>query len=152
MSPPERGSRLIGRISPFQVCLIHIGTFLQYFPRPRVPAPSSYLYRSKNSAPNLQIFRQPFLHQDMVESGHKDSVEQHSVFPKTYPNLSPIAQLLPGTVGTPSCSLSGEVGRDRTLSCNTTQLYIESRHSKCIESLKKHFYNISQYLDPCTLF
>jgi hypothetical protein len=79
----------------------------------------------------------------MVKSGHKDSVEQHSVCSKTCPNLSPFAPLFHGTVGTPSCSLSGEAGRDRTPSCNTTQLYIESRHSKCIESIKKQFYNIS---------
>jgi hypothetical protein len=43
---------------------------------------------------------------------HKDSVEQHSVCPKACPNLRPIAPLLPGMVGAPSCSLSGK--RDMT--------------------------------------
>jgi hypothetical protein len=46
------GSSIIGGISPFQVCIIHIDTFLKYFPRPCVPAPSS---RSKNSAPERQF-------------------------------------------------------------------------------------------------
>src|SRR5277367_4528481 len=49
------GSSIIGRISPFQVRKIHLDTFLQYFPGPWVPAPSSYLYRSINSAPECQF-------------------------------------------------------------------------------------------------
>src|SRR5271155_520901 len=42
------GSSIIGGISPFQVRTVHLDTFLQYFPGPWVPAPGSYLYRSKN--------------------------------------------------------------------------------------------------------
>src|SRR5271156_657690 len=38
----------------------------------------------------------------MVQLGERNSVEQHSVCSKTYPNLSPIAPLLPGTAGAPS--------------------------------------------------
>src|SRR5271170_3482144 len=49
------GSSIIGRISPFQVLKFHLDTFLQYFPGPWVPAPGSYLYRSKNSAPERQF-------------------------------------------------------------------------------------------------
>jgi hypothetical protein len=48
-------SSIIGGISPFQAPTIHLDTFLQYFPGPWVPAPSSYLYRSKNSAPERQF-------------------------------------------------------------------------------------------------
>src|SRR5271170_5543617 len=49
------GSSIIGGISPFQVRKIHLDSFLQYFPGPWVPAPSSYLYRSKSSAPECQF-------------------------------------------------------------------------------------------------
>ena len=41
------GSSIIGGISPFQAPTIYLDTFLQYFPGPWVPAPGSYLYRSK---------------------------------------------------------------------------------------------------------
>jgi hypothetical protein len=54
------------------------------------------------------IFRQLFLHEDMVQSVQRNSVEQRSVCSKTYPNLSQITPLVPETVGTPSCSLSGK--------------------------------------------
>jgi hypothetical protein len=49
------GSSIIDRISVFQVRKIHLDTFPQYFPAPLVPAPGSYLYRSKNSAPERQF-------------------------------------------------------------------------------------------------
>src|SRR5271170_2694575 len=49
------GSLIIGGISSFQVPIIHLDTFLQYFPGPWVPAPGSYLYRSNNSIPEPQI-------------------------------------------------------------------------------------------------
>src|SRR5271163_542499 len=49
------GSSKIDGLSPFQVHRIHLETVLQYFPSPRVPAPGSYLYRSRNSAPEGQF-------------------------------------------------------------------------------------------------
>src|SRR5271155_4947284 len=38
----------------------------------------------------------------MVQLGQRNSVEQRSMCSKTYPNLSPIAPLLPGMAGAPS--------------------------------------------------
>jgi len=49
------GSSKVDGLSPFQVHIIHLETLLQYFPTPWVPAPSSYLYRSRNSAPERQF-------------------------------------------------------------------------------------------------
>ena len=43
---------IIARISSFQVHRIHLGTFLQYFPRPWVPAPCSGISRYWNSSQN----------------------------------------------------------------------------------------------------
>jgi hypothetical protein len=45
----------IASISPFQVHGIHLDISLQYFPGPWVPAPSSGIYRSRNSAPECQL-------------------------------------------------------------------------------------------------
>jgi len=45
------GSSKVDGLSPFQVDRIYLETFLQYFLGLWVPAPSSYLYRSRNSAP-----------------------------------------------------------------------------------------------------
>ena len=44
----------------------------------------------------------------MVRSGRKDSVAQRSMSSTTYPNFSQIGILLHGTVGTPTCRLSGK--------------------------------------------
>src|SRR5271155_3167031 len=96
---------IIARISPFQLRGFHLDISLQSFPGPWVPAPGSGIYRSRNSAPERQIFRWLFLHEDRVQLGQKNSAEQRSVCSKIYPNLGPIAPLLPRTVGTQSRSL-----------------------------------------------
>jgi hypothetical protein len=46
---------IIARISPFQARGIYLDISLQYFPGPWVPAPSSGIYRSRNSAPERQF-------------------------------------------------------------------------------------------------
>src|SRR5271154_1749055 len=70
-------------------------------------------------APRAHNLETHFLHQHMAQSTHKNSVEQRSVSSETYQNLSPIHQFLPGTVGPPTCSLSGEAGDYRYPSCTT---------------------------------
>jgi len=62
--------------------------------------------------PISKIFGTPFLYEDMVRSAPKNGVEQRSVCSETYPNLSQIAPLLPGTVGAPTRPLLGK--RDGT--------------------------------------
>jgi hypothetical protein len=46
---------IIARISLFQVNEIHLDIFSQYVPGPWVPAPSSGIYRFRNSAPERQL-------------------------------------------------------------------------------------------------
>src|SRR5271154_2101862 len=70
-------------------------------------------------APRADNLETHFLHQHMAQSNHKNSVERRSVSSKTYQNLSLIQQLLPGTVGPPTCSLLGEAGDYRYPSCTT---------------------------------
>src|SRR5271155_5754014 len=60
-----------------------------------------------------------FHHQEILQTSHKNGVAQRSVPSKTYQDLSLIHQLLPGTVGLPSCSLSGDAGDYRYTSCTT---------------------------------
>ena len=54
----------------------------------------------------------PFLYEDMVRSGQKKVVGQRSVCSRIYQNFRRIGTLLPGTVGMPTCLLSGK--RDGT--------------------------------------
>src|SRR5277367_5073325 len=70
--------------------------------------------------PISKIFATLFVHEDMVRSGHKSSVEQRSVSSTTYKNFSPIVPLLPGTVGAPTCRLSGK--RDSTAIPRTVRI------------------------------
>src|SRR5271154_2885962 len=75
----------------------------------------SGISRYRNSAPNLpiaKIFAAPFVYEDIPRSGQKYIVEQRSVPPTTYQNFRRIGALLPGTVGAPTCLLSGK--RDGT--------------------------------------
>src|SRR5271155_2949673 len=51
MTETHAAMSIIARTSPLQVHRIHLGTFLQYFPRPWVPAPCFGIYRSRNSLP-----------------------------------------------------------------------------------------------------
>jgi len=99
MTETHAGMPIIAIISPFQVRGIHLDIILQFPPRPCVPAPSSDIYRPRNSAPETRapIFHLRFLHEDRVQSGKKSSVEQRLVCSKTYPNINLIRALLPGT-------------------------------------------------------
>ena len=104
-------------ISAFQAKRINLQTFLQYFPSPWGLAPGSGIYRSLNSAPDPPISKisaSPFLHEDAVQSGHKNSFEQPSVCTTTYQNLSPIGDLLHGTLAAPTCSLLAQAGITET--------------------------------------
>jgi|SRR5277367_141878 len=68
--------------------------------------------------PRAQNLASPFLHEDILQSGHKKSLVQLILSSKRYPNLTWIAQLLHGTWCTPSCSLLGEAGAHRNACCN----------------------------------
>src|SRR5271154_3115732 len=70
--------------------------------------------------PISKIFATLFVHEDMVRSGHKNSVEQRSMSSTTYKNFSPIGQLLPGTVGAPTCRLWGK--QDGTAICRAVPI------------------------------
>src|SRR5208282_4603147 len=79
------------------------------------PVPSSGISRYRNSAPNFpnaKIFAAPFVYEGMVRPAPKNGVEQRSVCSETYPKLSQIGPLLPGTVGAPTRPLLGK--RDGT--------------------------------------
>ena len=122
MTKTHAAMPIIARISRFQVRGFHLDISLQSFPGPWVPALGSSIYSSRNGAPlRAPIFHWLFLHEsDSVQSGQNCGVEQLSVCSKTYPNLGPIAPLLPRMVGTQSCSLLREARHHRTPSCNTT--------------------------------
>ena len=111
------GSSIIHGISAFQVCRIHLQTFLQYFPRPWVSPICSGISRYRESGPafpTFEISASPFLHQGLAQPGHKDSVEQLLACTTTYQKLSVIASLLPGTVGAPSYPLLAQAGITET--------------------------------------
>ena len=55
MTETHAAMPIIARISPFQVRGIHLDISLQSFPGPWVLAPSSSIYRSRNSAPERQF-------------------------------------------------------------------------------------------------
>src|SRR5271168_4447131 len=78
-----------------------VGSLIPVLASPDTEIPFQTLPISKISA-------SPFLHEDMVRSGHKDCVAQRSTSSTTYPNFSRISVLLHGTVGTPTCRLSGK--------------------------------------------
>jgi hypothetical protein len=61
--------------------------------------------KAPQTLPISKIPAGPFLYEHLVRSGHKDSVEQLSMHATTYQKFSPIAPVLPGTVGALSCSL-----------------------------------------------
>jgi hypothetical protein len=145
------GSSIIGRISPFQVYIIHLDTFLQYFPGPWVPAPGSYLYRSKNIAPERQFSASLFSIKTWSNRVIKTALGGVMVFPRTYPNLRRIAPILPGMVGAPSCSLSGEAGHARNLCCNVNNCQNVAVPSPW--NLSRHLSTIfPRCLGPCTQF
>jgi hypothetical protein len=101
----------------FQVCRIHIQTFLQYFSSPWVRPICSGISRYRESGPafpTLKISASPLLHQDLARPGHKDSVEQLSACTTTYQKFSVIAPLLLGTVGAPSYPLPAQAGITET--------------------------------------
>jgi hypothetical protein len=93
--------------SAFQVHRLHLETFLQYSPNFCVFATCFDICRSRNGVQSLQSAesRKSFLHEDMTEPSHKNSVAQLSASSNIYPKLSPIEQLLHGTVGAPRRSL-----------------------------------------------
>ena len=66
----------------------------------------------------------------MVQSGQRSRVAQRLMCSKTYPNLSPIAPLLPGTAGAPSWPLLREaenvIGRARLYQARTHMDLIKS--------------------------
>src|SRR5271168_1640335 len=70
-------------------------------------------------------------------------LNQHSVCSKTYPTLSPIAPLLPGTAGTPSWPLLREAGHHGTPSCHTTY-----RYNLAIPSVQNLSRNTSTNISP----
>jgi hypothetical protein len=110
----------IHRISAFQVHRIHQRTPSQYTPAPWVCPICSDISRYRNSAPTIPIAKNSvttFLHEDVAQSGHKNSVEQRSVCTMIYyQDLSPIEHLLHRTVGTPSGPLLREAGHHRNSS------------------------------------
>src|SRR5271170_5833656 len=55
MTETHAGMPIIAIISPFQVRGIHLDIILQFPPRPCVPAPSSDIYRPRNSAPECRF-------------------------------------------------------------------------------------------------
>src|SRR5271170_7292983 len=58
--------------------------------------------------PISKIFGTLSLHEDVLQSGRKDGVEQRSTPSTTYENFSQNGILLPGTVGAPTHRLSGK--------------------------------------------
>src|SRR5271170_6926905 len=72
------------------------------------------------SLPISKIFGTLFLHEDMLRSGHNNMFEQRSVSSRTSPKISQNGPLLPGTVGAPTCRLSGE--RDGTAIPRTVRI------------------------------
>src|SRR5277367_6975519 len=57
--------------------------------------------------PISKIFATLSLHEDILQSGHKNIVGQRSMFSTMYQNFSQISVLLLGTVGLLTCQLSG---------------------------------------------
>ena len=76
-----------------------VGSLIPVLASPDTEIPFQTLPISKFSA-------SPFLHEDMVRSGHKDSVAQRSMSSTTYPNFSRIGIQLHETVGAPTFRLS----------------------------------------------
>jgi hypothetical protein len=104
---PSESSIICG-ISPLQVYRIHLDAFLQYYRDLRL-LPTCFgisRYRdSRHNGPRSDIPASPFLHQDILQSGHKSSVGQPLVFPTTYQNFSSTGHPLHRTVGAASCPL-----------------------------------------------
>src|SRR5271154_5608389 len=71
------------------------------------------------TAPNSKKLASTFLHQYMLQTGHKNSVGQPSVCSTAYQKPSPIGGLLHGTECTPSCSLLAQAGHHRNPPCST---------------------------------
>src|SRR5271154_4327116 len=82
-----------------------VGSLIPVLASPDTEIPPPHLPISK-------IFGTPYLHKDVVRSGHKEIVEQLCVCPRACPKLNQIRPLLPGTVGASTHRLSRK--RDRT--------------------------------------
>src|SRR5271154_1502741 len=70
--------------------------------------------------PISKIFGTLSLHEDVVQSGRKDGVEQRLTPSTTYENFSQNGILLPGTVGAPTHRLLGK--RDGTEICRAVPI------------------------------
>jgi hypothetical protein len=75
--------------------------------------------KAPQTLPISKMSAGPFLYEDLPRSGHKDSVEQLSMRATTYQKLSPIAPVLPRTVGALSCSLFAQAWDHRNACCST---------------------------------
>jgi len=86
---------------PFYSILPIVGSLIPVLASPDTEIPFQTLPISK-------IFATLSLHEDVVQSGRKDGVEQRSTPSTTYQNFSQNGPLLPGTVGAPTHRLSGK--------------------------------------------
>src|SRR5271170_2426160 len=88
------------------------------------------------TAPGAQNLASTFLHQYMVQSGHKNSVEQPFVCPRIYPNS---AQFTVSFLERWALQVGHYCWKRDITEILICQLFMESQHSKCIESIKRHF-------------
>jgi len=86
---------------PFYSILPIVGSLIPVLASPDTEIPFQTLPISK-------IFATLSLHEDVVQSGRKDGVEQRSTPSTTYQNFSQNGPLLPGTGCAPSPPLSGK--------------------------------------------
>ena len=124
---------------------IHLDTFLQYFPAygllPTCSGISRYRDRFQNSPQTAKSRKHFSPSRQWSNRVIKTAVGQHLVCTTTYQSPIPIGHLLHRTVGASKLATVAGSGTSQKfiLIC---QLFMESQHSKCIESIKTHFYNI----------